>query len=106
MYRNDNAGLTHVRGGVSPDNNGEPGKTAGSSFFSAYRMFDKDVLPFEGQLRLYWRNGGPKCSLPSEGDGAPEPAARSVHPINGDEVQRKGPTGKVTSYVWYYTWDV
>ena len=68
IYHTDNAGLTHVRGGPNPDNHGFPGTSPGASFFSAYRMFDKDPLPFEGKLGMYWRNGGAKCSLPAGGE--------------------------------------
>ena len=93
IYHTDNAGLTHVRGGPNPDNHGFPGTSPGASFFSAYRMFDKDPLPFEGKLGMYWRNGGAKCSLPAGGEE--EGLEGPIRP--GD--------GVVHSYVWYYTWD-
>ena len=71
VYHNDNAGLSHVRGGPHRDNHGFPGITPGSSFFSAYRMFDKDPLPFEGQMQLCKdRNTSFQPALPEPSLGA------------------------------------
>ena len=83
-----------MRNGPNPTNGGYPGTSPGASFFSAYRMWDQDPLPFEGKMELWWRNGGPKCMLPQP-DEAREQGAAPILP---------GPN-KVHSMVWYYTWD-
>jgi hypothetical protein len=98
IYHDDNAGLSHVRNGPNPMNHGFPGTSPGASFFSAYRMWDKDPLPFEGKMELAWRNGGPKCSLP----GAPDDKAAAGGPtMSLDSVA----PNQVHSLVWFYTWD-
>ena len=108
IYHDDTAGLSHVRNGPNPLNNGYPGLSPGASFFSAYRLFDKDPLPFEGRLELWWRNGGPKCSLPAggfdddrDGDDSYDGAASERGALRAPIVP--GPN-RVHSMVWYYTW--
>ena len=64
LYRNDYAGLSHVRGGPNSNHWGHPGATPRASFFTAYRLFDRDPVLFSGgRMALVWRNGGPKCGL-------------------------------------------
>ena len=100
IYHDDNAGLSHVRNGPNPMNHGFPGTSPGASFFSAYRMFDDDPLPFEGKMELAWRNGGAKCSLPggpNDDTAADDSVTMSLDPTVAPN--------KVHSLVWYYTWD-
>eukprot|EP01052_Picozoa_sp_SAG31_P024062 SAG31_NODE_2023_length_6645_cov_15.211121_2_plen_434_part_00 len=97
IYHDDNAGLSHVRNGPSPTNYGYPGTRPGASFFSAYRMFDKDPLPFEGRLELWWRNGGPKCGLPVGRHDSTVMTGRTAAPIVTE-------ANRVHSMLWYYTW--
>eukprot|EP01043_Picozoa_sp_COSAG02_P017100 COSAG02_NODE_768_length_17375_cov_52.865015_16_plen_142_part_00 len=109
IYHDDNAGLSHVRNGPNPMDGGYPGTSPGASFFSAYRMFDKDPLPFEGRLELWWRNGGSKCGLPRP-DSRQQALAATRAGSNVDHSRDSpqapilpGPN-RVHSLVWYYTW--
>ena len=93
FFHSDDWGLTHIRGGP----NAEPVRSLGNArgLFSAYRVFDKDPLTFEGgRLGLFWRNGGPKCGLPAAGEEVSAPAGFAG-----------GGAASLSSYVWFYTWE-
>ena len=99
-YRNDNAGLVHVSGGVNPSVP-FPGQTSRRGF-SAYRLFTHDPLPWNGgRVALYWRNGGAKCALPAPDDTEWAPAAST--PV----MARDGTAAVsfVESYVWWYSYE-
>lgn len=76
-------------------------------------MFDKDPLPFEGRLELWWRNGGPKCGLPRP-DLPPDVGNTVVtrdyktvvpgHDENSNQAPILPGPNRVHSLVWYYTW--
>ena len=92
IFHNDNSGLTHVhntlgRGCPECEGRGRP------SWFSAYRYFDQDPLPWTGStFRFVWRNGA--MTLPNREKCTLDPAAVSNHPI--EQV--------IDAYSWYYVW--
>lgn len=105
LHRDGNAGLVHVRGGVTP-RGPFPGERPRRAF-SAYRLFLADPLPWRGgRVGLYWRNGGAKCSLPTMAERGE--AAMRWAPDADDYAEGTAPApgaSSVESYVWWLSFE-